>query len=296
MKRLRGRLVSKAAKAAAVVALNRAREAKNEGAEARQRIDALAKRLAAEAKEQAKTDAKALADIRADVDGVRAAFAEADKAAEESATANLADAIKTAADADAKLARNLSELGKQHAEAKTAARAGINEARAAIKQARAELSREVENLARDIAGKADEDHTHNDIIDAINALQRAARAYADADHAHDEYATKKALAAAVSKLERIRAVPGPKGDKPRHRWRGTVLEFEGPDGKFRKGVDLLGPQGARGRAGTGNTEPPAADRQEVFIGTPAAPTYPALAFEPRIIDGQTVYTMKVNAP
>lgn len=37
------------------------------------------------------------------------------------------------------------------------------------------------------------------------------------------------------------------------------------------------------------------DRQEVFVGTVPAISYPALAFEAATISGQTVYRMKVNA-
>lgn len=40
-----------------------------------------------------------------------------------------------------------------------------------------------------------------------------------------------------------------------------------------------------------------ASNQEVFIGEPiTAPSYPAIIFQDRIIDGQTVYTMRVNVP
>lgn len=38
-------------------------------------------------------------------------------------------------------------------------------------------------------------------------------------------------------------------------------------------------------------------RQEVFIGAPPTlPTYPALIFVSRVVDGQTVYEMQVNVP
>lgn len=45
--------------------------------------------------------------------------------------------------------------------------------------------------------------------------------------------------------------PGPKGDPgptPRHKWNGTKLSFEDPDGKFSRAVDLRGPGGGRGAA------------------------------------------------
>lgn len=54
-------------------------------------------------------------------------------------------------------------------------------------------------------------------------------------------------------------VQGPKGDKgdkgdigpvPRHKWDGSRLAFEGPDGKFGRAVELRGPGGGRGGVGT----------------------------------------------
>ena len=42
---------------------------------------------------------------------------------------------------------------------------------------------------------------------------------------------------------------GPKGDMPGHKWTGTVLAFQGPDGEYADGVDLVGPQGPAGPAG-----------------------------------------------
>lgn len=42
---------------------------------------------------------------------------------------------------------------------------------------------------------------------------------------------------------------GPKGDMPAHKWTGTVLAFQGPDGEYADGVDLVGPQGPAGPAG-----------------------------------------------
>jgi hypothetical protein len=49
---------------------------------------------------------------------------------------------------------------------------------------------------------------------------------------------------------------GPKGDKgdagpmPAHKWDGTRLAFQKPDGKFGRAVELRGPGGGRGGAGT----------------------------------------------
>lgn len=43
--------------------------------------------------------------------------------------------------------------------------------------------------------------------------------------------------------------PGAKGDPgpiPRHKWNGSKLSFEDPDGKFSRAVDLKGPGGGRG--------------------------------------------------
>lgn len=42
---------------------------------------------------------------------------------------------------------------------------------------------------------------------------------------------------------------GPKGDMPGHKWTGTVLAFQDPDGEYADGVDLVGPQGPAGPAG-----------------------------------------------
>ncbi len=46
--------------------------------------------------------------------------------------------------------------------------------------------------------------------------------------------------------------PGPKGDPgptPRHKWNGTRLSFEDPNGKFSRSVELRGPGGGRGGSG-----------------------------------------------
>lgn len=40
--------------------------------------------------------------------------------------------------------------------------------------------------------------------------------------------------------------PGEKGDMPRHKWTGTKLQFEKPDGTWGKAVDLQGPKGDPG--------------------------------------------------
>jgi hypothetical protein len=53
---------------------------------------------------------------------------------------------------------------------------------------------------------------------------------------------------------------GPKGDKgdvgpvPRHKWEGTRLSFELPNGKFGRSVNLQGPGGGRGAAGKGASQ------------------------------------------
>ena len=41
--------------------------------------------------------------------------------------------------------------------------------------------------------------------------------------------------------------PGPKGDMPRHKWKGTSLQFEQPNGKWGSLVDLKGDKGAPGQ-------------------------------------------------
>lgn len=43
------------------------------------------------------------------------------------------------------------------------------------------------------------------------------------------------------------------GDKPDHRWIGTQLQFEKPDGSWGKPVELRGPSGGGGRGGKGGT-------------------------------------------
>lgn len=43
--------------------------------------------------------------------------------------------------------------------------------------------------------------------------------------------------------------PGPMGPIPDHRWSGTSLQFEKPDGSWGKSVDLQGPKGAGGTSG-----------------------------------------------
>ena len=52
---------------------------------------------------------------------------------------------------------------------------------------------------------------------------------------------------------------GPKGDMPGHKWTGTVLAFQGPDGEYADGVDLVGPQGPAGRAGAEGKQGPKGD-------------------------------------
>ena len=42
---------------------------------------------------------------------------------------------------------------------------------------------------------------------------------------------------------------GPIGPMPEHKWTGTALAFENPDGTFDKPVDLQGPKGDQGYAG-----------------------------------------------
>ena len=44
---------------------------------------------------------------------------------------------------------------------------------------------------------------------------------------------------------------GPEGPRVNHRWEGTTLKIENPDGSFDDGVDLRGPSGASGPAWTG---------------------------------------------
>ena len=42
---------------------------------------------------------------------------------------------------------------------------------------------------------------------------------------------------------------GVKGDMPAHKWNGTKLSFQGPDGEYGAEVDLVGPQGPQGEQG-----------------------------------------------
>ena len=41
------------------------------------------------------------------------------------------------------------------------------------------------------------------------------------------------------------------GPMPAHRWKGTQLQFERPDGQWGEAVDLQGQKGERGRDGVG---------------------------------------------
>jgi hypothetical protein len=47
--------------------------------------------------------------------------------------------------------------------------------------------------------------------------------------------------------------PGEIGPMPDHRWRGTKLKFEKPDGSWGEEVDLKGPKGDKGAPGTGGS-------------------------------------------
>jgi hypothetical protein len=44
--------------------------------------------------------------------------------------------------------------------------------------------------------------------------------------------------------------PGERGPRPDHKWDGTRLRFEKPDGSWGEWVDLLGPRGERGYPGS----------------------------------------------
>lgn len=48
-----------------------------------------------------------------------------------------------------------------------------------------------------------------------------------------------------------RGEPGPVGPMPAHRWKGTQLQFERPDGEWGDAVDLQGDKGPPGRDGIG---------------------------------------------
>lgn len=45
--------------------------------------------------------------------------------------------------------------------------------------------------------------------------------------------------------------PGPRGPAPEHRWEGSRLQFQKPDGKWGEKVDLRGPRGVGGGGGAG---------------------------------------------
>lgn len=49
---------------------------------------------------------------------------------------------------------------------------------------------------------------------------------------------------------------GEVGPRPRHKWEGTRLSFEQPDGSFGRSVNLLGPGGGRGASGRGSSANP----------------------------------------
>ena len=51
-------------------------------------------------------------------------------------------------------------------------------------------------------------------------------------------------------------IQGVKGDMPAHKWEGTSLSFENPDGSYGAAVNLIGPAGPKGETGaTGATGP-----------------------------------------
>ncbi|GAA0735466.1 Gp37-like protein [Clostridium oceanicum] len=71
-----------------------------------------------------------------------------------------------------------------------------------------------------------------------------------------------------------RGIQGDKGDKINHRWSGTILKLENPDGSFDSGVNLKGDKGDRGSKGlkgdTGERGPqgvqgPAGDGQSYVV-------------------------------
>ncbi len=53
--------------------------------------------------------------------------------------------------------------------------------------------------------------------------------------------------------EGIVGPPGPVGPMPGHKWNGSRLSFQDPDGKFSRSVDLRGPGGGRGGASVKDT-------------------------------------------
>lgn len=50
-------------------------------------------------------------------------------------------------------------------------------------------------------------------------------------------------------LKGDQGIQGPKGDKIAHKWQGTILKLENPDGTFETGVDLRGLKGDKGDVG-----------------------------------------------
>ena len=54
-------------------------------------------------------------------------------------------------------------------------------------------------------------------------------------------------------------VQGVKGDMPAHKWTGTSLAFENPDGSYGTAVNLIGPQGPAGPEGADGAQGPKGD-------------------------------------
>lgn len=66
---------------------------------------------------------------------------------------------------------------------------------------------------------------------------------------------------------------GPVGPMPDHRWEGTSLQFEQPDGTWGRKVDLQGPKGDAGRAAGGGAARITRDRiAPIIVSTTSAAT------------------------
>ena len=91
----------------------------------------------------------------------------------------------------------------------------------------------------------------------------------------------------------VQGEPGPIGPMPGHKWQGTILQFQNPDGSYEIGVNLQGPpgiQGVKGDAGplgpqgqkgdTGPQGPPGPETYiPVSVSAPSSPTAGSLWFK-----------------
>ena len=77
--------------------------------------------------------------------------------------------------------------------------------------------------------------------------------------------------------------PGPVGPAPAHRWDGTKLSFQKPDGKWGKATDLRGPGGGVAVIGGGGSGGTAAPREPVLHTDYSDTRFAYVGFASRIV-------------